>query len=90
MDAFDSLVREGLLVCAMLCFPVLVAATLVGTLIAILQAATSVQEQTLTLLPKLIAVAVVIVLWGPAGFTICAQLFTDAIAHGPELVLGPR
>ncbi len=58
MAAFDGLLRETLLVAAMLCLPVLCVATLVGTAVAVFQAATQVQEQTLSLLPKLIAVGV--------------------------------
>lgn len=44
--------------------PVLGLALIVGLIIAILQATTSIQEQTLTFLPKLIVVLVVIALLG--------------------------
>src|SRR5579864_5533751 len=54
--AFDALLRETLVDMAVLCFPVLSVAALIGTAVAVLQAATQVQEQTLSLLPKLIGV----------------------------------
>ena len=88
MDALESIVRESLIVAAVLCFPVLAVATLVGTLVAIVQAATQVQEQTLTLLPKMLAVGAIVVLLGPFALGTSERLFTDAIAALPALVRG--
>ena len=45
--------------------PVLLVAMAVGLLIGILQTATSIQEQTLIFIPKILAVFVFIVLFGP-------------------------
>jgi flagellar biosynthesis protein FliQ len=86
MAAFDGLLREALLVAAILCVPVLCLAALVGTMIAVIQAATQVQEQTLALLPKLIAVGVTVALFGAFGMHLCGSLFTDALAQIPALV----
>jgi flagellar biosynthetic protein FliQ len=69
-----------------MCLPVLGLAALVGTLVAILQAATQVQEQTLTLLPKLLAVAIMIAAFGRFGMGLCASLFNDALQHIPSIV----
>lgn len=88
MAAFDALLREALLVAAILCVPVLGVAMLVGTVIAVAQAATQIQEQTLALLPKLLAVAITLALLGPFGMRLCQQLFNDVIAAIPALV-GP-
>ncbi len=86
MAAFDGLLREALLVAAMLCFPVLGVATLVGTAVAVFQAATQVQEQTLSLLPKLIAVGISVALFGGFAMHLCAGLFGDVLAQIPALV----
>jgi flagellar biosynthetic protein FliQ len=86
MEAFDGLLREALLVAAILCLPVLGVATLVGTAIAVVQAATQVQEQTLSLLPKLVAVGLAVALFGGFGMHLCAELFSDVLARMPELV----
>jgi flagellar biosynthetic protein FliQ len=86
MAAFDGLLRETLLVAAILCFPVLCVATLVGTAVAVLQAATQIQEQTLSLLPKLVAVGLAVALFGSFGLHLCASLFTDVLAQIPQLV----
>ena len=88
MDAFESLLREALLTTALLTLPVLVLATLVGALVAVLQAATQVQEQTLTLLPKMLAVGLAVALFGKFGLSLCAQLLVDAVARIPALVRG--
>jgi flagellar biosynthetic protein FliQ len=88
MDAFDGLLRETMLLAAVLCLPVLGIAAIVGTAVAIVQAATQVQEQTLTLLPKVLAVGVTVALFGAFGMHACAQLFHDALAAIPALVYG--
>ena len=88
MAAFDGLLREALLVTAMLCLPVLAIATLVGTAVAVFQAATQVQEQTLSLLPKLLAVGVTVALFGTFAMHLCAGLFTDVLTQFPALVRG--
>lgn len=86
MAAFDGLLREALLVAAILCLPVLCVATLVGTAIAVFQAATQVQEQTLSLLPKLIAVGIAVALFGGFAMHLCAELFTHVLAQVPALI----
>lgn len=88
MEALESTLREALLVAAVLCFPILAVATAVGTLVAIAQAATQVQEQTLTLLPKMLAVGAMLALFGGFGMRACVALFEDAISAIPAIVRG--
>lgn len=88
MDAFDGILREALVVAGLLCLPVLLIATAVGTVVAVLQAATQVQEQTLSLLPKLLAVGFSVALFGMFGMRLCAGLFTDALRQIPAIVHG--
>ena len=63
-------------VTALLSAPLLLSALVVGLLIGMLQAATQINEMTLTFVPKLIVVALVILFAGPTllntllGFTI--------------------
>jgi flagellar biosynthesis protein FliQ len=85
VDAFDGLLREMLLVTALLSLPTVALCAVVGAAIAIAQAATQVQEQTITLLPKMIAVALVVALFGRAGIALCVRLFNDVIAAIPSL-----
>jgi flagellar biosynthesis protein FliQ len=59
-------VREGLLLVILLSAPPLLASLLVGLVVGMLQTATQVHEQTLMLVPKLLAVGIVTVAMGPA------------------------
>ena len=88
MDGFDGLLREALVVTAVLTLPVLIVATLVGATVAVLQAATQVQEQTLTMLPKILAVGLVVLIGGRFGFVVCAQLLYEIVARIPGLARG--
>lgn len=60
MGVVKDAISTGLIVAA----PILAISIIVGLLISIFQATTQIQEQTLTFVPKLIAVAVVGLLTG--------------------------
>ena len=66
---------QAMKVTALLSAPLLLSALVVGLLVGMLQAATQINEMTLTFVPKLIVVALVILIAGPAllntllGFT---------------------
>ena len=65
-DATVLQMLNEMLICALkVSGPILGTALVVGVLISILQAATQVQEMTLTYVPKMLAVAVVVALLGP-------------------------
>ena len=57
-----DLARNALTVAIMLAAPLLGVAMLVGLVVSLLQAVTSIQEQTLSFVPKLFAVAVTFIL----------------------------
>jgi flagellar biosynthetic protein FliQ len=61
--ALDA-VRQGMQVGLMVLLPILAVALFVGLLVSIMQALTQIQEQTLTFVPKLIGVALVLALMG--------------------------
>ena len=88
VDAFEGLLREALIVTALLTIPILVVATVTGAAIAVLQAATQIQEQTLSLLPKVLAVGLAAALFGRFGLGLCERLFFEALAQIPCLVRG--
>lgn len=88
MAAFDALLREALLVAAVLCLPVLAIAAAIGTAVAVTQAATQVQEQTIAMLPKMLGVGIAVALLGGFGMRLCAALFNDVLSQIPALVRG--
>lgn len=62
---FDTL-RQGLWISVIISLPILTAALITGVSIGLVQALTSIQEMTLTFVPKL--AAIVIVFWMSMGF----------------------
>jgi flagellar biosynthetic protein FliQ len=62
---FINVAQGALILVLTLAGPVLIAALLVGLVIGILQAATQIQEQTLTFVPKIIVVFLALILLGP-------------------------
>lgn len=60
-----ALGRETLVTAMVLAAPVLVVGLVVGLVVAVFQAVTSVQEQTLSQIPKMLAVALTLVLLMP-------------------------
>jgi flagellar biosynthetic protein FliQ len=59
-----TLLRGGIIQVLLLAGPLLLSALIVGLVVAILQATTSIQEQTLTFVPKIIAILTVFALLG--------------------------
>jgi flagellar biosynthesis protein FliQ len=68
--------------------PLLLAALVVGVLVSVFQAVTQIQEQSLSLVPKIVAVAVVIVVLGP---WMLGQLvsYTAALYTAIPTMVGP-
>jgi flagellar biosynthesis protein FliQ len=62
---FDTL-RQGLWVATLISMPVLTAALIAGVIVGLFQALTSIQEMTLTFVPKL--AAIVVVYWVSMSF----------------------
>jgi flagellar biosynthetic protein FliQ len=64
-DQVVSLVVDAMGVSLKIALPVLLVSLVVGLAVSIFQAVTQIQEQTLTFIPKVVAMAVVIVIAGP-------------------------
>lgn len=62
--AVIDLVREGIWVGGLIAGPTLVVVLIVGVIVGIFQAATSINEMTLSFLPKLVAVMILVLLVG--------------------------
>jgi len=77
-----DLIRQTLWVSLLLCAPVLTATLVIGLLVSVFQAATQINEMTLTFLPKLVVSGVVLVL----VFPWMMHLFRDYFTHMVELM----
>ena len=60
-----NIVQNAMSVLLMVAAPVLLVSLLVGLLVSVLQAATQINEMTLTFIPKLLALFLTLVLAGP-------------------------
>ncbi|MFM5908733.1 MAG: flagellar biosynthetic protein FliQ [Novosphingobium sp.] len=72
-----ALADRMLWVTALVSAPVLLASLAVGLVIGIVQAATSVSEQTLTFVPKLVVTALVLVIMGASMMGLIADFLGD-------------
>jgi flagellar biosynthetic protein FliQ len=85
-DTVIDVGREALFLIVALAGPLLAAALLVGLLIGVLQAATQIQEQTLSFIPKLLALAIALMVLGPWLLNFLV-VFTESLFYRiPELI----
>ena len=66
---------ESLIVTTKVAFPILAAALLAGLLVGVLQAATSIQEMTLSFIPKLAVMALALAIFGEWQIAVLMELF---------------
>lgn len=57
--------QAAVVVTMKLALPILISSVLIGLVIAVFQAATQIHEQTLSFVPKLLVIAVVLIVLGP-------------------------
>ncbi|MDD3799406.1 MAG: flagellar biosynthetic protein FliQ [Novosphingobium sp.] len=76
-----SLADRMLWVTALVAAPVLLSSLAVGVVIGIIQAATSVNEQTLTFVPKLAVIALVLVVFGASMMALVGDFAQDIFAE---------
>ena len=60
-----TLAQQALYVAVLLAAPMLLASLVIGLLVSILQAATQINEMTLTFIPKMLAMVATLVIAGP-------------------------
>jgi flagellar biosynthetic protein FliQ len=80
------LLREGIMQVIFLSAPLLLTALVVGLVVAILQATTSIQEQTLTFVPKVIAILLVLSFLGGWMFTSLGDFTVRLFQMIPQMV----
>lgn len=66
--------------------PILGAAIVVGILVSLFQSVTSIQEQTLTFVPKLIAVSFIVLIAAPWLLRLMMQFTITFLSRLPEMV----
>jgi flagellar biosynthetic protein FliQ len=80
-----NLIRGGALQALMIAAPLLLVGMLVGLIISVFQATTSIQEQTLTFVPKIAAILGALILFGPWIIVSMVQFTLRLFGRIPEL-----
>ncbi|MFZ5624815.1 MAG: flagellar biosynthesis protein FliQ [Gemmatimonadota bacterium] len=80
-----DLVRRAMFLTLLVGGPLLVTALVVGVLVSLLQAVTQVQEQTLTFIPKLVALGIVLLLTLPWMLRQLLEFLVEVLRSLPTL-----
>lgn len=81
-----QIVREALMMVLIISVPILAGGMLVGLIISILQATTQIQEQSLSFVPKLIVVLVLLIVLAPWIANVLVGYTNELYAKIPQVV----
>ena len=82
-DLVIQLAQEALMIVLLVSAPMLGLGLIVGLLVAVFQATTSIQAQTLAFIPKIIAVFVAILIFGPWMLRIMVEYVSNVFINLP-------
>ena len=85
-DLIIQLGQEALMVVLLVSAPMLGLGLAVGLAVSVFQATTSIQEQTLAFIPKIIAVFVAILIFGPWMLRIMVEFFSGIFINLPARI----
>jgi flagellar biosynthetic protein FliQ len=78
--------KQALEVTVMVSAPLLLAALLTGLIVSVFQAATQINEMTLSFIPKLLAMFVAMIVAGPWMLTVMVDYMRNLFASLPGMV----
>lgn len=78
--------QEAMRIALMLAAPLLLTALVSGLIISLLQAATQVNEQTLSFIPKILAVAATAVIAGPWMLSLILDYMRNLLTNLPYII----
>ena len=87
-DTVINLASQAMSLAFKVAGPLLLGAMVVGLVVSIFQAVTQIQEQSITLIPKIVAVAAITVLLGPWMLDQITSYTTNLYSSIPTLVNG--
>ncbi|NUY56295.1 MULTISPECIES: flagellar biosynthesis protein FliQ [Salinivibrio] len=85
-EAFVELFQDALYLVLLLVSAIVVPGLLVGLIVAVFQAATSINEQTLSFLPRLIATFIALMFFGHWMTRMLMEYFYRLIDHIPTIL----
>ena len=78
--------QDAMVVAVKLTAPVLLPSLVIGLIIAMFQAATQINEMTLTFVPKLIVIGIVLLVMGPWMLQMFLDYFEGLVRDIPHLI----
>lgn len=85
-DFFLGMATQAIWITALAAAPILLPALVAGLVLGMIQAATSINEQTLSFVPKLIVVAVMLALFGGSIMLLIADFTREIFERIPEML----
>ncbi|NLJ60251.1 MAG: flagellar biosynthesis protein FliQ [Firmicutes bacterium] len=82
-----GIAQRAILVTLKLSAPILGFALLTGVLVSLFQAMTQIQELTLALVPKILAVVLALVLFGPWMLRVIVEFTSELFTNMPHYVI---
>ena len=77
---------EAIKTAIILAAPILLAGLIVGILISVIQAATSINEMTMTFIPKMLAVAIALLIFFPWMLQVMIEYTQNLITNLPVVI----
>lgn len=81
-----SVGAEAIKVCLLIAGPMLAAAMVIGIAVSVLQAITQINEATLTFIPKMLAIILVLVIMAPWMLDVIQEYTRNVIGNAGEWV----
>jgi flagellar biosynthetic protein FliQ len=88
IEFVNFIIQKMILTVLYLSAPPLIASLAIGLIISVFQAVTQLQDQTITFVPKIIVVIVVLLIFGPWMLNILVDFATAILTHFPAYVRG--
>lgn len=85
-ETIMTLAYQGMRVTVMLAGPLLMAALVTGLIVSLFQAATQINEMTLSFIPKILAVLAVIMIMGPWMIALIVDFTRNLFMNLPNLI----
>ncbi len=85
-ESVMTLGRSAMEVCLMVAAPMLLVALIIGLIVSIFQAATQINEATLSFIPKLVGIFVALLIAGPWMLTVMLDYMRQVFTGIPGLI----
>jgi flagellar biosynthesis protein FliQ len=85
-DTVVNLASQAIMLALSVAGPLLLVSLLIGLLVSVFQAVTQIQEQTLSLIPKIVGIVIVIVVLGPWMLDRIVTYTTNLYGSIPSMV----